>query len=212
MRNFWTAEDIEILKEMYPHYSSEEVAQKLNRTVRAVYSQARLQKLSKTPVYQAKKRQNEAELLRVVGANYRFKKGDIPINKGKKQTEYMTEEAISKTAATRFKKGLKPHNHTSIGHTRITKDGYIMVKVAEPNKFKLLHRFIWKIWNGDIPAGCNIAFKDGNTQNCDISNLYLKTKAQNMADNTIQRYPAELIGLMKLNKKLTKKINDYGKK
>ncbi len=40
----------------------------------------------------------------------RFKNGQISHNKGKKQTDYMTPEAIANTAKTRFKKGRLPHN------------------------------------------------------------------------------------------------------
>lgn len=212
MRKIWTAQEVELLKEMYPHHPTDVIAQQLGVSTHSVYHKAHQLKLSKSSVYLAEKRQKEAELLRVIGAKHQFNKGNVPLNKGKKQSEFMTSEAIEKTIPTRFKKGQMPHNKALIGHTRTTKDGYILVKVAEPNTFKLLHRFVWKVWNGEIPAGCNIAFKDGNRQNCNIENLYLKTKQQNMAENTIQRYPAELQEILKINKKLTRKIESYGKK
>ncbi len=39
-----------------------------------------------------------------------FQKGHTPMNKGLKQSEYMTPGAIERTKATRFKKGNVPHN------------------------------------------------------------------------------------------------------
>lgn len=73
------------------------------------------------------------------------------MNKGRKQTEYMSEEQLAKTKATRFKKGHVPKNHKPVGYERITRDGYIEVKTAEPNVFELKHRLVWIEHNGEIP-------------------------------------------------------------
>ena len=67
------------------------------------------------------------------------------MNKGRKQTEYMSEEQLAKTKATRFKKGHVPKNHKPVGYERITRDGYIEVKTAEPNVFELKHRLVCPI-------------------------------------------------------------------
>lgn len=72
-----------------------------------------------------------------------FPKGHQPTNKGRKQTEYMSDAQIEKTKATRFKKGCIPKNHKEVGYERITRDGYIEVKTAEPNVFELKHRLVW---------------------------------------------------------------------
>ena len=143
---------------------------------------------------------------------YWIKKNTAPPNKGKKQTEYMTPEAIAKTAKTRFKKGNTPHNHKSVGYQRITQDGYIEVKTEEPNIFKLKHRLVWEKEFGEIPAGNNIQFKDGNRLNCELENLYIITRADQVnINNSINRYPDDIKKairmLAKLNKQL-KKINN----
>jgi hypothetical protein len=57
-----------------------------------------------------------------------FKKGHVPVNKGKKQTEFMTREAIERTKNTRFKKGHLPHN--SIG----VRDGDIRIRHDHKNR------------------------------------------------------------------------------
>jgi hypothetical protein len=49
----------------------------------------------------------------------RKKKGDVPFNKGKKQIDYMTNEAIERSKKTRFKKGNKPHNANPQGNGAI---------------------------------------------------------------------------------------------
>jgi len=143
---------------------------------------------------------------------YWIQKGTTPPNKGKKQTEYMTPEAIAKTAKTRFKKGNTPHNHKPVGYQRITQDGYIEIKTEEPNIFKLKHRLVWEKEFGEIPAGHNIQFKDGNRLNCELENLYIITRADQVnINNSINRYPDDIKKairmLAKLNKQL-KKINN----
>lgn len=123
----------------------------------------------------------------------RFLKGNIPPNKGMKQSEYMSEDAIERTKATRFKKGQTPHNYKPIGHERVTKEGYIAVKVKEPNVFKLKQRVVWEQHFGKIPKGYNVQFKDDNRQNLDIDNLYIISRADQMKyQNSIQNYPEEI--------------------
>lgn len=105
-----------------------------------------------------------------------FQKGSIPANKGKKQAEYMTAEAIEKTKVTRFKKGCTPVNHRPVGSERIcSKDGYILIKVAEPNKWKHKHRVVWEEAYGKIPDGNKLLFLDQNKNNLDLDNLKMVT-------------------------------------
>lgn len=61
--------------------------------------------------------------------------------------------------------------------SRLKKGGYITIKVAEnrmqdKDNWKLKHRLIWEQHYGTMPEGCRIIFLDGNTCNCNISNLY----------------------------------------
>lgn len=207
MRRYWTTEEMNLLIDLYPNTSTRVIAQRLNRGEKSIYSQANLMQLSKSSEYMAQELTRQAERLKIAGADHRFSKGSVPINKGKKQIAYMSVEAIERTKATRFKKGNVPQNKKEIGHQRITKDGYIEVKVAEPNRFVLLHRWIWKIWNGPIPKGHIIIFKDGNKQNCAIENLEIITMKENVLRNSIQRYPPELKQIMRLQGKLKRVIN-----
>ena len=67
-----------------------------------------------------------------------YQKGRPPKNKGKKQTEYMSQEAMERTRGSRFKKGNVPHNTNYDGHERITKDGYIEIRIIKGKYFKFI--------------------------------------------------------------------------
>lgn len=102
-----------------------------------------------------------------------FQKGHVSHNKGKRQTEYMSEDAIRRTVATRFQKGNIPQTHLTVGSERLTKDGYIKVKIAEPNIWRFKHRIVWEQENGPIPPHHAVIFLDGNPINCAADNLAL---------------------------------------
>lgn len=105
------------------------------------------------------------------GNDGRFKKGNVPWNKGKKGVNIGGKE-------TQFKKGHIPANHRPVGSERITIDGYIEIKVAEPNKWRPKHQVIWEKHNGPIPDGHVVIFGDGNKQNLSIDNLILVSRKQ----------------------------------
>ena len=82
-------------------------------------------------------------------------------------------------AETQFKKGNRPHNALPIGTELVKDDGYLWVKLAEPNVWKQKHRLIWEEHNGPIPEGGLVVFRDGDRMNTDISNLALIDKSVN---------------------------------
>ncbi len=108
------------------------------------------------------------------GLTGKFIKGQTPHNKGKK----MPKEVYEKVKHTMFAKGNVPPNHRPVGSERISKDGYIEVKVAEPNKWRLKQRVVYEEAKGKIPEGCTIIFLDGNKRNFDIDNLRCITRSE----------------------------------
>ena len=95
-----------------------------------------------------------------------------------------------KSRATQFKTGNLPHNTKPIGYERLSRDGYIEVKVKmRPSKPKCNDNFVpkqklvWEAANGPVPEGCVITFKDGNKQNVALENLACITKKQNAVLN-----------------------------
>ena len=117
------------------------------------------------------------------GLTGQFQKGHVSHNKGKKQSEYMTKEAIERTKATRFKKGNRPSSYRPVGSERITKDGYIEVKVADPNKWETKNKIVYKQHFGDIPKGYKVIYADGNKLNNDINNLILVSNSELLIAN-----------------------------
>ena len=103
-----------------------------------------------------------------------FEKGHIPFNKGIKG------KCAAGCEKTWFKKGHTPVNHKPVGSERISKDGYIEIKVAEPNKWMLKHRFVWEKENGPLPKGMIIRFLDDNKLNCNIENMVLVSRAEHI--------------------------------
>lgn len=108
------------------------------------------------------------------GLTGKFRKGQTPHNKGKK----MPKEVYEKVKHTMFAKGNVPPNHRPVGSERISKDGYIEVKVAEPNKWRLKQRVVYEEAKGKIPEGCPMIFLDGNKRNFDIDNLRCITRSE----------------------------------
>lgn len=111
------------------------------------------------------------------GLTTHFKKGYKPFNKGLKQTDYMAAEQIEKTKATRFKKNSVPPNWKEIGSTRISKDGYLEIKVSDlkGNKnYKAYHRIVYEKHHCvKIKEGEAVVFLDQNKMNFSIDNLKL---------------------------------------
>lgn len=124
------------------------------------------------------------------GLDGRFQKGHTPVNKGKKGI------CAKGCKATQFKKGHKPINYKPVGSERVNIDGYIEVKVADPNKWQLKHRVVWEKHNGKIPEGYVVIFLDNNKSNLDINNLLMISRKQLVFLNKN--------GLIKENSDLTK--------
>lgn len=137
------------------------------------------------------------------GRDTRLKKGCKSWNKG--VTGYI---GANKTS---FKKGNVPFNHKPIGHERVTKDGYIMIKIAEPNKFRLKQLVIWEKHHGKLDKNCNLRFLDNDRTNCNIDNLMSVPRAVNAIVNTRNPANTQNSGLNK-SILLTETISWYANK
>lgn len=100
----------------------------------------------------------------------RFLKNKPPFNKGKK-TGVKPKNG--------FKKGHLPPSYKPVGSEKIDKCGFIVVKIADPNIWKLKHHFIYERFNGiKIKKGEKIIFLDGDRKNFNIDNLILLTNSE----------------------------------
>lgn len=111
------------------------------------------------------------------GIDRRFKKGQTAHNKGIKGWYAQGMERNW------FKKGNIPQNYKPVGSERINVDGYIEIKVKDPNKWQLKHRYLWEKHNGKIPKGMILIFKDNNKLNVCLDNLILISRAENAVIN-----------------------------
>lgn len=157
--HIWSDDEKEYLKKITPGHHYKEIAELMSNKFEMEFT-----------VSQIKNAIGRYKLN--TGFNGQFKKGNVPANKGVKGVIY---EGCKKTW---FKKGHTPINHRQVGSERINIYGYVEIKVAEPNKWKLKHHVIYEKHNGSIPKGYNVIFGDRNPMNFDIDNLILVSKAQ----------------------------------
>lgn len=217
-KRLWSTEDDAVMRLEYPNTSTKKLAAKLGVSMRSCYSRANVLGLVKTPQYLATPDSGRLSKGEVIGFNTFFKKGQVPFNKGLKQKDFMSREAIAKTKKTRFKKGQLPHNTKEDGVIIPRKDkcGKTYLYIRESlGIWKLYHRKVWEQHNGKLKSNEIVRFRDGNSLNCEISNLFVIPKSENMKLNTIHQYPKELQQVIKLTNKLKKtilKTENHGKK
>jgi len=217
-KRFWSEQDDELMRLKYPHTSTKKLASELGVSIRSCYSRANILRLVKTSVYLATAESGRLSKGEVIGFNTFFKKGNVPFNKGLKQTDFMCTESIAKSKQTQFRKGHLPANTKEDGVIipRKDKTGKVYLYIRESlGIWKLYHRQVWEQHHGKLKSNEVVRFKDGNSLNCDISNLFMVPKSMNMKLNSIHQYPEELQEVIKLNNKLKKKIlktENHGKK
>ena len=168
-RLFYTPEMDEFFKSFVPGHSELEITDEFERRFDIRLRRAQL-----------KNRMRYLRLKQGINTG-QFRKGQPAYNKGMKQTDFMSAEAIERTKATRFQKGQEPHNAKGfgIGRERVDKDGYIQVKVklhsntdGRWNNYRYKHVLIWEKEHGcHIPPKTAIIFADGNKRNFDSNNL-----------------------------------------
>jgi hypothetical protein len=180
----WNQEDLDYLKIHYSNTLNIQLTTKFNCSLKSLYCAANLINIKKSKEHLALIGGN---ILKMQGIKTRFKKGHVPMNKDKKQWEYMTADQIKRSAKTQFKKGIIPHNTVAIGFERVTVDGYLEVKIGDfensSDNFQLKHRMIYERQYGTIPAKHQVRFKDGNKFNFEISNLILVSREDSLKIN-----------------------------
>lgn len=188
----YTQEEVQYIITHYATTTNSELGCVLGRHADRIATKAHLMGLKKDKEFlieQAKNRPNSGQ----------FKKGFTPFNKGQK----LSQATKDKLKPTMFKRGNRPHNTLNVGDEREDKDGYSWVKVAEPSEWKLKHHVAF---GEEVPAGFKVIFIDGNKRNFERENLRLISDADLMLQNTMHRFPPELISLMRTVNKLKKRV------
>jgi len=177
MSRRWTDEDVERLRERYPSTPTQELAEELGRGVLAVHQKACSLGIKKD-------------------FDGRFVDGQPGV-------------------CTRFQPGQMPANRAPIGTLRINADGYLDRKISStgypPADWCALHRLVWIEAHGPVPAGHVVVFKPGRrtTQIEDITldAVELVTRQEQMARNTVHRYPKEVALAIQARGALVRQIN-----
>lgn len=97
-----------------------------------------------------------------------------------------------------------------IGYCLVDTLGYVRMKVEHPNVWEYKHRYLWERENGPVPKDNVLMFRDGNKQNCDLSNLALVKKSERMIMNHygLNNMPEELFDTAVLLAKIRLKGNE----
>lgn len=185
----FTNAEMQLIREQYPNTLTQTIADALGVPVQSVYGFANRSGIKKSKEYleQETRRVGMALVNNEKAKATRFVKGQAAWNKGKKGVCWSPDSV--------FKKGNLPHNTRNDGDiaVRYDKNGkpyqFIRISLAvwEP-----LHVHEYKKHVGPIPKGHVVCFRDGNTLNCEVSNLEMMTKADNMRRNSIMRYPHDV--------------------
>ncbi|ALO46609.1 hypothetical protein PS2015_1967 [Pseudohongiella spirulinae] len=123
------------------------------------------------------------------GRTGHFPKGNVPFNAGTKG------QGLTGANRTSFKKGHRTHNTVPVGTISVeTKDGFLKIKVAEPNQWEFIHKRTWEQHHGPIPDGWVVSFLDGDRTNCAIENLELVERSVMAVRNRmgLSSVPSEL--------------------
>lgn len=185
MRKPWTKKELKLLKKMYRDAPTKKIARILKRSVLSIYQAADLQGVKKSEEFKRSAASGRLRKGNHGGKKFWFKKGHKPWNAGTK--------GVCKPNAGTFKKGNLPVNtlHNGAITTRIetTRSGkqtpYKWIRIAK-SKWKMLHAFNWEKANGKVPKGHILIFKDGNTENCQVSNLRLISNADHMRETQLK--------------------------
>lgn len=212
-RRLWTTREIALVRELYPHAPTSELAARLGRSITTVYQRAQLMGLRKSAEYLASPHACRLRRGDNVGAASRYQKGHVPANKGLRRPGW----GPGRMKEHQFKKGQYPsarwdRDAYCIGALRINAAGYVDMKVRHApgaKAWRPLHRIMWEDVHGPVPRGFALRFKDGDPTNFDssLANLELISRADLCRRNSIHNLPPQLKGAITMLGALKRRIN-----
>lgn len=220
-RRRWTEEEISLLREFYPHFHTEKVAQAVGRSVGQCYQKAAALGLVKTERYLASDeacRVSSSRRTPAMAAT-QFKPGQTSWNKG---THF---NAGGRSAETRFKKGRPAEesaNYLPIGSHRLSKDGYLERKLTDDpsivpaRRWVGVHRLVWTEAHGEIPPEHVVVFKAGRRtsvlEEIVPDALEVVSRSELMRRNSYHtNYPPEVRALVQLKGAIKRQVNRIAK-
>lgn len=212
-RRFWTAEEDEVLRRLYPNEMSARIAVLLGRKVGMVHQRAGRLGVRKTAAWKASAEACKLRRNPEVGEPTRFKKGQVPWNKGLKHPPGWSPGRMRET---QFKKG-EINGHAAqiwvpVGSKRYSKEGYLETKFREREgrygNWKGAHILLWEEAHGPVPRGHKVAFKDGDKSHVALENLEVISNAEMMWRNSVHNLPEELFKVIQLSGALKRRITN----
>ncbi|MBI2724620.1 MAG: HNH endonuclease [Polaromonas sp.] len=207
----WSPVEIALLRDMYPHVHTEDMAAWLDRSMSSVRNTVFDLRLFKTPEFlksdACKRMHSSSQKIN------QFKPGHKTWNAG------MKGWAPAGSEHTRFQPGHKSTRTRPVGAERLDKDGVLMRKVSDTgyryDDWKTVHSLIWAEANGPIPKGCIVVFKAGfktsDKAAMDPKNMECLSRADLMRRNSYHRYPKEIALMYQLRGALNRQINKHQK-
>lgn len=203
IRSGWSQSDVACLAMGYSKLTYENICKILDKEDREIRLMAQLLGLKKV-FYPWNKGTRGGGVCKANTGS--FQKGLIPWNTGTK--------GICKGSSTSFQKGHVPKNTTYDGCISVRKHKnkrpYLWYRISK-RKYIMYHVKLWQDAYGPVPAGFIVVFKNKDQFNCSLDNLELITRKENMARNTIHRYPLELKQTIRTLGKLKRIINEKDK-
>lgn len=204
----WDDEKIQKLIREFPIRKTEEIASDLAFTYSAVSNKAYLLGLKKSDEFM---REHGNRLTGTLGIEYRYPKGHTPANKGKK----MPQELKERIKHTFFQSGHTPANTKHFGkpylYERKRDNGYVeriwWIQEATGKRSAYLAYLCRQ--NGIDLTGKKPRLKPGfdHSRPPTIDDIIIVTNAEHLEQNSIYRYPEEVVNLIKMRGALTRQIN-----
>lgn len=173
----WTERQLEYLRRHYSDTPMERLKRVTGHAEKSIWQRAADMGLRKSREFMVEQGRLNSQHPKAVAC--RFKKGQEPPNKGKREWQFRSPEGSERCRRTQFRKGQQPHNTKPVGYERIDKEGYVLIKVEGERKMVFKHRHVWQQAHGEIPEGHCVSFRDGDKTNCDIDNLFLISREDN---------------------------------
>jgi HNH endonuclease len=207
----WTAREVELLRELYPNTRSATIAKQLRCTASRVYQKAAKLGLHKSVEYLASPDACRLRRGDNIGARFRFKKGQAPMNKGLRRPGW----GPGRMKETQFRKGerrgVAVDLYKPIGTERISKDGYLERKVNDmplQRRWRAVHLVEWEAVNGPLPKGFAVCFVNGDKTDRRLENLTLTSRGDLCRRNSIHNLPPAIKGAITVLGQLKRRIRE----
>ena len=209
-RRRWTDDEVAILRDLFPSHRTEDVATMIGRSTTITGQKANKIGLRKSAEYLASPASGRMAPGDTRGMAGRIQPGQAPWNKGIKF------EPGGRSAETRFKAGLRPHNPRAVGDTKLTKDGTLVRKISDAKgnnsvRWRGVHELVWTEANGPLPPKHIVVFKPSMStvilEEITLDRVECITLADNMRRNSVHNYPPEIARLVLLRGALNRQIN-----